>query len=133
MPRIMQYINPLSEIDEEAAVTTILLNPSAEESLSKSNFLHLEIDSHDAETLQHQTKVADYLWFRGLKGSHAGGSSGGKCIASDKKPEVFIFMWEGKALQLPFSNVTKEMKLLFVAGTPVPASVPGKELLDCNV
>jgi Haem-binding uptake, Tiki superfamily, ChaN len=44
------------------AVTTILLNPTAQETLSKSRYLRLEIGT-GPDTLQYQTKVADYLWF----------------------------------------------------------------------
>jgi len=61
VPRVCRFVNPLANVDEEA-VTTILLNPSAEETLSTSNFLRLEIGT-TPKTLQYQTKVADYLWF----------------------------------------------------------------------
>ena len=61
VPRVCKFVNPLANVDEEA-VTTILLNPSAEETLSASNFLRLEIGT-TPKTLQYQTKVADYLWF----------------------------------------------------------------------
>ena len=44
------------------AVTTILLNPTAEETLSKSRYLRLEIGT-GPETLEYQSKVADYFWF----------------------------------------------------------------------
>lgn len=44
------------------AVTTILLNPTAQETLSLSRYLRLEIGT-GPETLQYQTKVADYFWF----------------------------------------------------------------------
>ena len=61
LPRICKALRSNVNIDEEA-VTTILLNPSAQETLSKSKFLRLEIGT--APTLvQYQTKVADYLWF----------------------------------------------------------------------
>ncbi|KAL7461466.1 hypothetical protein ACHAXS_001888 [Conticribra weissflogii] len=43
-------------------VTTILLNPSAKETLSESKFLRLEIGT-SPENWAYQTKVADYLWF----------------------------------------------------------------------
>ena len=46
----------------ENAVTTILLNPTAKETLSKSRYLRLEIGTGPA-TLALQAKVADYLWF----------------------------------------------------------------------
>jgi len=61
IPRICKYLSPDSTIDEEA-VTTILLNPSAKETLSLSKFLRLEIGTAP-KNLQYQTKVADYLWF----------------------------------------------------------------------
>jgi len=44
------------------AVTTILLNPTAAETLSAGRFLRLEIGT-GPDTLAYQTKVADYLWF----------------------------------------------------------------------
>jgi hypothetical protein len=59
--RICKALNPNMNIDEDA-VTTILLNPSAEETLSQSKFLRLEIGTAPS-LLQYQTKVADYLWF----------------------------------------------------------------------
>eukprot|EP00534_Pseudo-nitzschia_fraudulenta_P011253 CAMPEP_0201221194 /NCGR_PEP_ID=MMETSP0851-20130426/191981_1 /ASSEMBLY_ACC=CAM_ASM_000631 /TAXON_ID=183588 /ORGANISM="Pseudo-nitzschia fraudulenta, Strain WWA7" /LENGTH=482 /DNA_ID=CAMNT_0047510933 /DNA_START=57 /DNA_END=1505 /DNA_ORIENTATION=+ len=46
----------------ENAVTTILLNPTAAETLSAGRFLRLEIGT-GPETLDYQAKVADYLWF----------------------------------------------------------------------
>lgn len=44
------------------AVTTILLNPTAAETLSATRFLRLEIGT-GPDTLVYQAKVADYLWF----------------------------------------------------------------------
>jgi len=44
------------------AVTTVLLNPTAAETLSAGRFLRLEIGT-GPETLAYQAKVADYLWF----------------------------------------------------------------------
>jgi uncharacterized iron-regulated protein len=44
------------------SVTTILLNPTAAETLSAGRFLRLEIGT-GPDTLAYQTKVADYLWF----------------------------------------------------------------------
>lgn len=70
IPRIAKYMNEeeeeasSSKIDEQC-VTTILLNPSAEETLSKSRFLRLEIGT-TPDTLQYQTKIADYLWFSSM-------------------------------------------------------------------
>ena len=46
----------------DKSVTTILLNPTATDTLSKSKFLRLEIGT-SPEVLAYQTKVADYLWF----------------------------------------------------------------------
>ena len=40
----------------------VLLNPTAAETLSESNYLRLEIGT-GPENLAYQTKVADYLWF----------------------------------------------------------------------
>lgn len=64
LPRVCKVIKSDTNIDEEA-VTTILLNPSAEETLSKSKFLRLEIGTAP-KLLQYQTKVADYLWFSSM-------------------------------------------------------------------
>jgi len=61
LPRVLQKLDPRSNVDEEA-VTTILINPSAESTLSKSRFLRLEIGTAP-RNLKYQTKVADYLWF----------------------------------------------------------------------
>jgi len=61
IPRILKALNPKTNVDEEA-VTTILLNPTAKKTLSKSRFLRLEIGTSPAN-LVYQTKVADYLWF----------------------------------------------------------------------
>jgi len=62
--RICKKLNPQITVDEEA-VTTMLLNPSAEETLSLSKFLRLEIGTKP-DLLQYQTKVADYLWFSSM-------------------------------------------------------------------
>lgn len=64
LPRICKVLKSDTNVDEEA-VTTILLNPSAEETLSKSKFLRLEIGTAP-KLLQYQTKVADYLWFSSM-------------------------------------------------------------------
>eukprot|EP00586_Coscinodiscus_wailesii_P022319 CAMPEP_0172509328 /NCGR_PEP_ID=MMETSP1066-20121228/219384_1 /TAXON_ID=671091 /ORGANISM="Coscinodiscus wailesii, Strain CCMP2513" /LENGTH=305 /DNA_ID=CAMNT_0013287749 /DNA_START=549 /DNA_END=1466 /DNA_ORIENTATION=- len=61
IPRVCRFLSPGLDIDEES-VTTILLNPSAEETLSQSRFLRLEIGT-SPENLQYQTKLADYIWF----------------------------------------------------------------------
>ena len=59
--RICKSIKPDTIVDDEA-VTTILVNPSAEETLSQSKFIRLEIGTAPSN-LAYQTKVADYLWF----------------------------------------------------------------------
>lgn len=64
VPRVCQRLNPDSLVDEEA-VTTILLNPSARETLSESKFLRLEIGTAP-NNWTYQTKVADYLWFSSM-------------------------------------------------------------------
>ena len=64
VPRICQYLNPNSLVDDEA-VTTILLNPNAKETLSESKFLRLEIGTAP-NNWTYQTKIADYLWFSSM-------------------------------------------------------------------
>jgi len=64
VPRVMRYLNTESLVDEEA-VTTILLNPNARETLSESKFLRLEIGTAP-NNWTYQTKVADYLWFSSM-------------------------------------------------------------------
>jgi len=64
VPRVCQLLNSESLVDEEA-VTTILLNPSARETLSESRFLRLEIGTAP-NNWAYQTKVADYLWFSSM-------------------------------------------------------------------
>jgi hypothetical protein len=65
IPRICAALNNekgvLNKVTDNA-VTTILLNPTAKETLSQSRYLRLEIGT-GPETLDYQTKVADYLWF----------------------------------------------------------------------
>ena len=51
----------LPKVDANA-VTTIVCNPTAAETLSKTHYLRLEIGT-GPETIQYQAKVADYLWF----------------------------------------------------------------------
>ena len=60
--RICAFLNPEGNKVSENSVTTILLNPSAKETLSKTNYLRLEVGT-GPETLDYQSKVADYLWF----------------------------------------------------------------------
>lgn len=64
VPRISQFLNKESLVDEEA-VTTILLNPNAKETLSESKWLRLEIGT-SPDNWAYQTKVADYLWFSSM-------------------------------------------------------------------
>jgi hypothetical protein len=63
--RICKYLNPEANKVTNNCVTTILLNPTAKETLSKSRFLRLEIGT-GPRTLEFQTKVADYLWFSSM-------------------------------------------------------------------
>lgn len=60
--RLCSFLNPSANKVTEDSVTTILLNPSAKDTLSKTNYMRLEIGT-GPETLQYQSKVADYLWF----------------------------------------------------------------------
>ena len=64
IPRICKALNPDSLVDEEA-VTTILLNPNAKETLSESKFLRLEIGTAP-NNWTYQTKLADYIWFSSM-------------------------------------------------------------------
>jgi hypothetical protein len=49
-------------IFDSILIILVLLNPTAAETLSESNYLRLEIGT-SPDTLEYQTKVADYLWF----------------------------------------------------------------------
>lgn len=60
IPRICRFLGKEQVTDN--SVTTILLNPTAKDTLSKSRFLRLEIGT-GPDTLSSQSKVADYLWF----------------------------------------------------------------------
>ncbi len=64
VPRICKYLNPDSLVDDEA-VTTILLNPNAGETLSESKWLRLEIGTAP-NNWTYQSKIADYLWFSSM-------------------------------------------------------------------
>jgi len=64
VPRIAKHLNPDTTIDD-MAVTTILVNPTAQSTLSQSKFLRLEIGTAP-ENKSYQTKVADYLWFTSM-------------------------------------------------------------------
>jgi len=61
VPRVCRFLNRKSRVDDQA-VTTILLNPTARTTLSKSRWMRLEIGT-SPDNIQYQTKVADYLWF----------------------------------------------------------------------
>ena len=61
LPRICRALKPDSGVTDNA-VTTILLNPTAVDTLSKTRHLRLEIGT-SPDNLDYQTKVADYLWF----------------------------------------------------------------------
>jgi len=61
IPRVCRYLSPDSAIDD-TSVTTILLNPTAKNTLSASNYLRTVIGTAP-DTVPYQTKVSDYLWF----------------------------------------------------------------------
>ena len=56
---------PSSPPATEDAVTTILLNPTAKDTLSESKFLRLEIGTAP-NNWKYQTKLADYVWFSSM-------------------------------------------------------------------
>ncbi|CAB9514275.1 expressed unknown protein [Seminavis robusta] len=60
LPRVSNALG-LNKVTPNA-VTTILCNPTALETLSKTNYLRLEIGT-GPETIDLQAKVADFLWF----------------------------------------------------------------------
>lgn len=62
IPRVCGFINKENNRVTEEAVTTILLNPTAIETLSGTRRLRLEIGTAP-ETIPYQAKVSDYLWF----------------------------------------------------------------------
>jgi len=65
VPRVTQFLLDQREskfTTTEDSVTTILLNPTAKETLSQSRRLRLEIGTAP-ENLDYQSKLADYLWF----------------------------------------------------------------------
>ena len=62
IPRVCSFLNPRDNKVTDNSVTTILLNPTSKETLSKSRYLRLEIGT-GPQTLDYQKKVADYLWF----------------------------------------------------------------------
>jgi hypothetical protein len=61
IPRLCRFLKPDSTVTNNA-VTTILCNPTAAETVSATRRLRLEIGT-GPETLEYQTKIADYLWF----------------------------------------------------------------------
>lgn len=60
--RVSQYLNGEENKVTEDCITTILLNPTAKETLSLSRYLRLEIGTAPIN-IDYQTKVSDYLWF----------------------------------------------------------------------
>ena len=64
IPRIYNSLQPTNQsaLMTTDRVTTILLNPNANDTLSKTKRLRLEINTAP-ETLDYQQKIADYLWF----------------------------------------------------------------------
>lgn len=62
IPRLCSFSSQQQRKVTDDFVTTMLLNPSAEETLSKTNFIRLEIGTAP-QNLDIQTKIADFLWF----------------------------------------------------------------------
>lgn len=62
IPRVYNSFDPSGSKLTDDDVTTILLNPTANDTLSKTRRLRLEIGT-GPDTLDFQKKVADYLWF----------------------------------------------------------------------
>jgi hypothetical protein len=62
IPRLCKFLDPSNSKVTDDAVTTVLLNPTAKETLSKSRYLRLEVGT-GPESLDFQAKVSDYLWF----------------------------------------------------------------------
>lgn len=65
IPRICAFLQNEDNKVTEDAVTTILVNPTAAETLSLTRKLRLEIGTAP-ENIDVQTKVADYLWFSSM-------------------------------------------------------------------
>jgi len=63
--RVSSFLSPDSAPVEEEAITTILLNPTAQKTLSQSNYLRTVIGT-TPESRPYQTKIADYLWFTSM-------------------------------------------------------------------
>jgi hypothetical protein len=62
IPRLCRFLDPSNSKVTADSVTTVLVNPTAKETLSKSRFLRLEIGT-GPENLDFQAKLSDYLWF----------------------------------------------------------------------
>jgi hypothetical protein len=62
LSRISQFIQQDENKVNDDCITTILVNPSAQETLSLSRYLRLEIGTAP-DNLEYQSKVSDYLWF----------------------------------------------------------------------
>lgn len=62
LERISRFLNKEENKVIDDCITTILLNPSAKETLSLSRYLRLEIGTAPTN-IDYQTKVSDYLWF----------------------------------------------------------------------
>jgi hypothetical protein len=62
LARISGFLNKEDNKVTDDCITTILLNPTARETLSLSRYLRLEIGTAPTN-IDYQTKVADYLWF----------------------------------------------------------------------
>lgn len=60
--RLCQFLDPTKNQVTDDSITTILLNPTAKDTLSKTRYLRLEVGT-GPDTLDYQTKVSDYLWF----------------------------------------------------------------------
>jgi hypothetical protein len=61
IPRVCRYLSPDSVIDEKS-VTSIMINPTAQNTLSESNYIRTAIGT-TPDTRIYQTKLADYIWF----------------------------------------------------------------------
>jgi Haem-binding uptake, Tiki superfamily, ChaN len=66
IPRVYQYLSNTDTNKESTItmndITTILINPTAIDTLSRTVRLRLEIGT-GPDTIPYQTKIADYLWF----------------------------------------------------------------------
>jgi hypothetical protein len=71
IPRVYKFLSSNIESSSDASsnesismndITTILINPTAADTLSRTSRLRLEIGT-GPDTIPYQTKIADYLWF----------------------------------------------------------------------